>query len=101
MKIISYELLKDPITKDHIGFIKCLLDDKMFIEFECFSFFCWVEEKDQALAAYEKKFDTWELFIADLEEIGYDLTSQLNEFMNSLPEYLIEESIYHLHEISN
>lgn len=96
MKIVSYEHIQE--NEQNVGFFRCFLDKKEWmIDLEYYTFFKWIEEKDKSLEEYEKKFDTWEEFIEDLEEIGYDIKNQMNlylEYLDNNFEDLISESIY-------
>lgn len=99
MKIIGYEQIVDEITNQPIGFLRCFLDNNLMIEFEIYSLFKFIEKTDEELEKFEKMFDDWHTFINELEEIGYDLISQLNIYFLHLPSDLVRESLYSHSEI--
>jgi hypothetical protein len=94
MKITGYEQIVDEITNEYVGFIRCHLDNGKYIDLESYTLLCWIMKDDSELLKYSNKFCNWESLINDLEELNYDLKSQLNKYIEYLPEDLVVESIY-------
>jgi len=85
--VVSYDF---HVSKDEDSWFTCKLDNERFIDISFYALIFFASKNDENLKKYADKFDEWEKVIEELNDLGYDFETKLNEYV----QYFTEEDLF-------